>query len=289
MWLALNASSTAGESKDEPVTNYGMIYSYLIPAGGRVAHTNFLKSKQLNTEGAPSFDLFYRRVGDRGPHPSDGMIYYYYVPNGGYAPNGNILAHSDMVMGDWIFTYDAVDRLSSAIQAASAATSTQYAGKVGCWTYDAYGNRLMEAFSTAACNNNSTPQVLTTYNSANNQVVNSTVSPNTITGVGTFVYDASGNTLYDGNNRYWYDAEGQLCAVQNQRSSGAPVIQYVYDAEGARIAKGTLAAAPSSYTATCAPPLGTGFTLNSRYLVDQGGDQVTEWSARSFVPVSLLV
>ena len=205
---------------------------------------------------------------------SDGMIYYYYVPNGGYAPNGNILAHSDMIMGDWIFTYDAVDRLTSAVP--SYTTQSQYSGKIGCWTHDAYGNRTMEAFSTAACNANPTPQVLTTYNAANSQVVNSTVSPNTVSGVGTFIYDASGNTLYDGNNRYWYDAEGQLCAAQSQRSTGAPVIQYVYDAEGARIGKGTLTAAPSSYTATCAPPLGSGFTLTNRYLVDLGGDQVTE-------------
>jgi RHS repeat-associated protein len=89
--------------------------------------------------------------------------------------------------------------------------------------------------------------------------------------------DASGNTLYDGNNEYWYDAEGQLCAVQSQRYSGGAVIQYVYDAEGARIAKGTLAQAPA-IGATCAPPLGSGFTLTARYLVDLGGDQVTELS-----------
>jgi RHS repeat-associated protein len=34
--------------------------------------------------------------------------------------------------------------------------------------------------------------------------------------------------------------------------------------------------APPSYTATCAPPMGSGFTLTARYLVDLGGDQVTE-------------
>jgi hypothetical protein len=52
----------------------------------------------------------------------------------------------------------------------------------------------------------------------------------------------------------------------------------IYDAEGASIGKGTLASAPSSYTATCAPPLASGFTLTARYLVDLGGDQVTELS-----------
>jgi len=52
----------------------------------------------------------------------------------------------------------------------------------------------------------------------------------------------------------------------------------IYDAEGARIGKGTLASAPGSYTATCTPPLGSGFTLTARYLVDLGGNQVTELS-----------
>jgi len=75
---------------------------------------------------------------------------------------------------------------------------------------------------------------------------------------------------------YLYDAEGQLCAVQSQALPGLPITQYVYDAEGARIAKGTLSAAPSNSTSLCAPPLSSGFTLSARYLVDQGGDQVTE-------------
>jgi hypothetical protein len=36
------------------------------------------------------------------------------------------------------------------------------------------------------------------------------------------------------------------------------VTQYFYISEGVRIVKGTLSAAPSTYTSTCAPPLGTG-------------------------------
>jgi hypothetical protein len=50
----------------------------------------------------------------------------------------------------------------------------------------------------------------------------------------------------------------------------------VYDAEGARVGKATLASAPGASTATCAPPFATGFTLATRYLVNLGGDQVTE-------------
>jgi RHS repeat-associated protein len=103
--------------------------------------------------------------------------------------------------------------------------------------------------------------------------------------VNGFSYDASGNTQNDGVNQYWSDAEGQLCAVENLRG----ITQYVYDAEGARIAKGTLSSVPNSSTATCAPPQVSGVTLTSsnglsltsRYLVDQGGDQVTELSEGS--------
>jgi RHS repeat-associated protein len=100
-------------------------------------------------------------------------------------------------------------------------------------------------------------------------------------------HDASGNTLNDGNNRYWYDAEGQLCAVQSLAIPGLPITQYVYDAEGARIGKGTLSTPLAQYTIIsanlasspfCATPLSSGFTLSARYLVDQGGDQVTELS-----------
>jgi RHS repeat-associated protein len=150
------------------------------------------------------------------------------------------------------------------------------------------GNRTLEAFSTAACANNPTPQAKAVYNSANNQILS--VSGTTSA---AFSYDASGNTTNDGRNYYWYDAEGQLCAVQNIPSSANPnptITQYIYDAEGARIGKSTLASAPAS-GATCAPPPASalaapgttvsGVTLTARYLVDQGGDQVTEFNTQN--------
>jgi YD repeat-containing protein len=153
---------------------------------------------------------------------------------------------------------------------------------------DSYGNRTLEAFSTAACANNPTPQAKAVYNSANNRISSSTASPATVA-AGSYVYDASGNTLYDGNNRYWYDAEGQLCAEQSQRTTGAAIYQYVYDAEGARIGKAFVGQAPAS-GATCTPYSTTAmvpntstplFNLQARWLVDQGGDQVTEFNNNS--------
>ena len=99
-----------------------------------------------------------------------------------------------------------------------------------------------------------------------------------------FAYDRAGNVLNDGTNDYWYNAEGQLCAVYK---SGGTVTAYSYDAEGRRVAKGTLGSYPGlgtiattsvATTGSCGPITAStsGFTLGSRYLVDLVGDQVTE-------------
>ena len=135
------------------------------------------------------------------------------------------------------------------------------------------------------------------YNPANNRITTATSA------VAGYVYDASGNTLNDGNNEYWYDAEGQLCAVAPVNANGypiAPYTSYIYDAEGARIGKGTLSTPLAQYTIIsanlassplCAPPpvaalntpgtASNGVTINARYLVDQSGDQVTELNTQN--------
>ena len=167
---------------------------------------------------------------------SYGTIYSYLVPGGGYAPNGNILAHSDSVMGDWAFSYDSQDRFATAAQFASTPASQQFAGVSGSWSYDSYGNRTAQSFSNSVYSN------WANYNPANNRIATAKSA------VAGYVYDASGNTLNDGNNKYWYDAEGQLCAVQSLAVTGLPITQYIYDGMGARIGKGTLSAAPAQYT-----------------------------------------
>jgi RHS repeat-associated protein len=253
---AVNLVSNASGSAN---TNYAVSVSITDPQ--TVNYPSYFPS--------PSFTVDASAMsGGAAADSSYGTIYSYLVPGGGYAPNGNILAHSDSVMGDWAFSYDAMDRLSTAAQFAATPTSTQFAGVNGSWSYDSYGNRTAQSFSNGANSN------WATYNPTNNRI--STAK----SAVAGYVYDASGNTLYDGNNKYWYDAEGQLCAVQSQAVAGLPVIQYVYDAEGARIAKGTLSAAPA-VGATCAPPFSAGFTLTTRYLVDLGGGQVTELNTQN--------
>jgi RHS repeat-associated protein len=184
-----------------------------------------------------------------------------------------------MVMGDWYFSYDNVDRLVSATPDQTA--PSKYLGTTSCWTwgYDSYGNRTQEAYAASPCPGTPTDATWATYSysSLNNRIATSNYAPSGPT------YDNAGNTLKDGRNQYWYDADGQLCAVQTG-GSGGTITQYAYDAAGARIAEGTLSSAPASEYATCPQPFGSGFTLTKRYLVDLGGDQVTEMDGAN--PVS---
>ncbi|HEY1809167.1 MAG TPA: RHS repeat-associated core domain-containing protein, partial [Acidobacteriaceae bacterium] len=123
-----------------------------------------------------------------------------------------------------------------------------------------------EAMSATPCGNNPPLSSWANYNTANNRITTTSMATSGVT------YDTAGNLLLDGPHEYWYDAEGRLCAEQ---TSGSYAIQYIYDAEGARIGKETLSAAPSRYS-TCAAPLTGSYTLTARYLVGQGNEQVTE-------------
>jgi len=88
-------------------------------------------------------------TGGTNPQPSSyGTIYSF---EAGYTPGGNLAQFKDSVMGTWSFSYDAVDRLMSATP--GAGVPSRYAGMLGCWVYDTYGNRTLEAFSTGACTN----------------------------------------------------------------------------------------------------------------------------------------
>ncbi|MGP8175821.1 MAG: RHS repeat-associated core domain-containing protein [Terracidiphilus sp.] len=165
-------------------------------------------------------------------------------------------------MGTWNFTYDAVDRLMSAT--AGAGAPSPFAGLFGCWTYDSFGNRTLEAFSTAAptsCGQGANAQYTVTTPTANNRVSG-------------FQYDAAGNVLYDNQNSYLYDAEGRLCAYAFPIAGGGTgYYQFLYDAEGARVAKGSLTSWPSSCQA---PTAANGFALYSQYLLGLGGEPVTQ-------------
>ena len=206
---------------------------------------------------------------------SNGTLYSFSIPSsGGYATNGNLLSFTDSVIGSWNFAvndangysgYDPLNRMT-----AGYASSGLYAGMYACWTYDAFGNRTMEAISSTACNASPTPSSWAQYNGTINGTNNNQMSAtNTNTSQGSSGYDIAGNVTNDGRNAYLYDIEGRLCAVQSGGNGGAAT-GYLYNADGQRVAKGALSsfACPSSAASFSA--------VQSQYLLGQSGEQVTE-------------
>jgi RHS repeat-associated protein len=234
-------------------------------------------------------------------------VYSYCVPGpsnasctsstSGYDGVGNVLKYQDSVMGTWNFSYDPLNRLANG-NATSGDFSTQL--PYACWSYDNYGNRLQQEMSSAAfitgsggantCQPQSSASVTTDVNSylngsgvdpGTNQVL-STNAPGVTAAPG---YDTAGDYLCDnynpsthtcsGPNVYLYDAEGRICAVQRTLVLGVTTMTgYLYNAEGQRVAKGTI-----SNMNTCDPaPVsqgGNGFQLTQSYVLGQGGEELT--------------
>ena len=85
----------------------------------------------------------------------------------------------------------------------------------------------------------------------------------------TPVYDGAGNMASDGANSYLYDADGRVCAVLNSSMPSMPLrTGYLYDADGGRVAKGTIA------TMSCDPTT-NGFQITENYVLGPGGEELT--------------
>jgi RHS repeat-associated protein len=211
-------------------------------------------------------------AGNGAPVTNYGMIYSYLIPAGGYAANSNIISHSDSVMGDWAFQYDTLNRLTVAAPALNAPTS--YQKSVGCFNYDGFGNRTLAAFTTSSdCTKDTTATAI--YDVNNHMTSVSQSAP--IQSSGSITVDAAGNVIADPLNKYLYDGEGRLCAVETILTGAAT--QYSYDASGGRVAKWKMSTWPGS--GVCPLPSTSGATLTNEYLLDQGGDQVTELNTSS--------
>jgi RHS repeat-associated protein len=201
-----------------------------------------------------------------------------YSYQGNYDGVGNVVSYTDNgsggqsngIMGTWSFTYDSLNRLATANAAANA--PAPYAGNYGCWSYDSFGNRLSQSMSTTACG--SSPPPLMSW--ANYTVDGTPNTPNNgknqITGTanGLYQYDASGDVINDGLNQYLYDAEGRICAVASTpMPSMTAMTGYLYDADGTRVAKGSIS------VWSCDPTV-NGFQTTSDYILGPKGEQVTE-------------
>ena len=74
----------------------------------------------------------------------------------------------------------------------------------------------------------------------------------------------TGNVTYDGANSYLYDGDGRVCAVASTPVPGLTVMTgYIYDAEGARVGKGSI-------TTWSCDPAANGFTPINEYVIGPG-------------------
>jgi hypothetical protein len=95
-------------------------------------------------------------------------------------------------MGDWLFSYDAMDRLTAA--AAGGSAPSAFRGQSAGWSYDSYGNRKSEIVGgtvTAPMPSTSTAS----YTAATNQVAS-------VNGGAGLAYDAAGDVTQDPLNSY---------------------------------------------------------------------------------------
>ena len=90
--------------------------------------------------------------------------------------------------------------------------------------------------------------------------------------------NALGDVLNDGAHQYLYDAEGRTCAVYTNPVAGISTMTgYLYDADGTRIAKGSI-------TAWSCDPAQNGFQTTNDYILGLGGEQLTEMGMGGTVP-----
>ena len=86
----------------------------------------------------------------------------------------------------------------------------------------------------------------------------------------------AGDMTADGANQYAYDDEGRVCAVQQSISGLMIYTGYLYNAEGHRVAKGSL----TSFSCNMEPDSNglptNGFAPMTESVLGQGGEQVTE-------------
>jgi RHS repeat-associated protein len=175
-------------------------------------------------------------------------------------------------MGNWTYQYDVLNRLTS-----GAASTGTYASQNACWSYDDFGNRTIESVQTGACSTAGTFASTMVFNAANQ--LSGVIPP----GGGSqspssLLYDAAGDVTSDSStgNQYVYDAEGRICAFQTPSGLGGTIMMgYLYDADGIRVAKGTIT------TMTCDPAT-NGFAMTGNntgtYVLGQGGEELTQLS-----------
>jgi len=124
--------------------------------------------------------------------------------------------------------------------------------------------RIAEQMQAAACPAQESSLTATETYNANNQISD-----------GLHQYDAAGDLTQDATtgNQYLYDGEGRICAVASTPVPGITAMTgYLYDAEGNRVAKGSI----TSWSCNAAT---NGFQPTTEYITGAGGEQLSELGA----------
>ena len=178
-------------------------------------YTNWLSPTQkgdivsgitYNALGLPTSDLLGNGVQESWTYYNNRTLASYNASYSGnsvysYTPTWfatELTGANDSVNGNWSYSFDDFDRLS---------TANQTGGQSLSFAYDRWGNRWGQVANVTQY----------TYNQ-NNHITS-----------GGVTYDAAGNITYDGFHSYTYDAENRVVKVDN----GTTAI-YTYDAFGER-------------------------------------------------------
>ena len=257
----LNASASYNGTSVPGVFEYTPSAGEVLPAGAQALLVLFFPTDSVHyTTGGGSTSLQVNPNSSENPL----TIYSYSIAaaggGSGYASNGNIQSVNDSVTGTWSFSYDTLNRLVS---------GNPTSGNRLCWSYDSFGNRTAQVSQSAACPTlPSVPMANASY-SPKNQVTSTSHNP-------VFTYDAGtptdGYITNDTINTYIYDGEGRICAVMNEAVPSMPTMtQYIYDAEGVRVAKGAI----TNWSAGC-DTTKNGFTATNAYVFGLSKEQLTE-------------
>jgi YD repeat-containing protein len=189
--------------------------------------------------------------------------YDFHVGNGTTgADNGNVFGitnYKDTTHGrDQTFTYDALNRLTSAQNAGTDCTAKVLQNKTEYWgnsySYDAWGNLLQKSITKCGAEN----------------LIVTADAHNWIHASGTdYQYDAAGNMTFDATAGLSYNFD------QENRLTGAGGYAYTYDSDGNRVRKsnGNLAASGTLYwsmTPGVVAETDLGGTLKSEYVFFDG-------------------
>ena len=126
-----------------------------------------------------------------------------------WAGNSVLQSANDSVNGNWSYSYDDFNRVSTSSQT----------GQGFSYNYDRFGNRWKQNVTAG-----SGPQPQYTFNNNLNRPDPST----------NIYFDSAGNVINDGSHQYTYDAENRLTKID-----GGSTATYVYDPAGRRVQQTT--------------------------------------------------